>query len=44
MAWKAQWQRKGNEGTMGMENTMAMDGVLGAKNGANWGDIIVEAV
>jgi hypothetical protein len=29
---------------MEMEGATAMDGVLGAKNGANWGDIIVEAV
>jgi hypothetical protein len=27
-----------------MEGAMAMDEVLGAENGANWGDIIVEAV
>jgi hypothetical protein len=29
---------------MEMEGAMAMDGVLGAKNRANWGDIIAEAV
>jgi hypothetical protein len=29
---------------MGMEGTTAMDGALGAENGANWGDIIAEAV
>jgi hypothetical protein len=31
---------------MGMEGAMTMDRVLGAKNknGANWGDIIAEAV
>jgi hypothetical protein len=27
-----------------MEGATTMDGVLGAKNGANWGDIIAEAV
>ena len=32
------------KGTMGMEGSTAMDGALGAKNGANWGDIIAEAV
>jgi hypothetical protein len=29
---------------MGMEGATIMDGVLGAKNGANWGNIIAEAV
>jgi hypothetical protein len=29
---------------MEMEGAMAMEGPLGANNGANWGDIIVEAV
>jgi hypothetical protein len=29
---------------MGMEGATAMYGALEAKNGANWGDIIVEAV
>jgi hypothetical protein len=29
---------------MGMEGAMTMDGVLGAKNGENWGNIIAEAV
>ncbi len=31
-------------GTVGMDGAMTMDGALGAKNGANWGDIIAEAV
>jgi hypothetical protein len=43
-AWKAQRRCDGNKGTMGMEGATAMDGVLGAKNGANMGDIIAEAV
>ncbi len=42
--WKAWQQRDGNEGTIGMEGATAMGGLLGAKNGANMGDIIVEAV
>ncbi len=29
---------------MGMKGATTMDGVLGAKNGANWGEIIAEAV
>jgi hypothetical protein len=29
---------------MAMEGATAMDGALGAENGANWGDIIAEAV
>jgi hypothetical protein len=29
---------------MGMEGATEMDGVLGVKNGANWGDIIAEVV
>jgi hypothetical protein len=45
-----QWQGRhdGNatatEGTMGMEGATAMGGALVMKNGANWGDIIAEAV
>ena len=31
------------EGTMGMEGAMTMDVAFGAKNGANWGNIIAEA-
>jgi hypothetical protein len=29
---------------MGMEGAMTMDVAFGAKNGANWGNIIAEAV
>ena len=31
-------------GTTEIEGAMAMDGALGAENGANWGNIIAEAV
>ena len=41
---KAQRRCGGNVRTMEMEGATTMDGALGAKNGANWGDIIAEVV
>ncbi len=47
-ATRRRGRRNGNtrttQGTTAMEGAMAMDGALGSEKGANWDDIVAEAV